>query len=277
MNKQPLIKWSGSKRSQSEEIIKYFPKEINTYYEPFCGGCSILKALLDDNSFNIKNYVCSDINKDLIDVFNCVKSNPIKIYNYYQELWDEMNLLSSQVEKKIFFEKIRKKFNQNHNPLDFMFIMRTTTNGMPRYNKKGEFNNSFHITRNGINPSTLKKIIDEWHIALNKHNVNFYTQSFKEIKPQKGDFIYFDPPYANCKGMYYCQFDNANLWQFLSQVNVPYILSYDGISGTQNNTYQIPESLYNEHLYIKSGNSSFKRIMGKDRNAIVYESLYIRY
>ena len=35
---QPVIKWSGSKRSQSSEIIKYFPKEIDTYYEPFCGG-----------------------------------------------------------------------------------------------------------------------------------------------------------------------------------------------------------------------------------------------
>lgn len=32
---KPIIKWSGSKRSQSEEIIKRFPKEIKTYYEPF--------------------------------------------------------------------------------------------------------------------------------------------------------------------------------------------------------------------------------------------------
>ena len=25
---QPFIKWSGSKRSQSQEILKYFPKKI---------------------------------------------------------------------------------------------------------------------------------------------------------------------------------------------------------------------------------------------------------
>ena len=41
-NFQPVIKWTGSKRSQSEEIIQYFPKEIDTYYEPCCGGASIL-------------------------------------------------------------------------------------------------------------------------------------------------------------------------------------------------------------------------------------------
>lgn len=33
---------------------------------------------------------------------------------------------------------------------------------MPRYNKNGEFNNSFHITRDGINTETLKKIIFQW-------------------------------------------------------------------------------------------------------------------
>ena len=36
---QPVIKWSGSKRSQANDILKFFPKQINTYYEPFCGGC----------------------------------------------------------------------------------------------------------------------------------------------------------------------------------------------------------------------------------------------
>ena len=40
---QPAIKWSGSKRSQANEIITYFPKEIDIYYEPFCGGASVLR------------------------------------------------------------------------------------------------------------------------------------------------------------------------------------------------------------------------------------------
>lgn len=37
----PCIKWSGSKRSQAEEIIKHFPEFIDTYYEPFVGGASV--------------------------------------------------------------------------------------------------------------------------------------------------------------------------------------------------------------------------------------------
>ena len=32
---QPIIKWSGSKRSQSEEIVNHFPKKIETYFVCF--------------------------------------------------------------------------------------------------------------------------------------------------------------------------------------------------------------------------------------------------
>ena len=42
-----LMKWSGSKESQSESILKYI-QEINfeNYYEPFVGGGSIFLNLL---------------------------------------------------------------------------------------------------------------------------------------------------------------------------------------------------------------------------------------
>ena len=73
---QPLIKWSGSKRSQASEIIKYFPKEIDTYYEPFCGGCSVLRTLLESN-IKVNRYICSDLNTELIELWRLIKSNPI--------------------------------------------------------------------------------------------------------------------------------------------------------------------------------------------------------
>ena len=46
---EPVIKWSGSKRSQAENILTYFPREIDTYYEPFCGGASVLRRLLSSD------------------------------------------------------------------------------------------------------------------------------------------------------------------------------------------------------------------------------------
>lgn len=273
---QPVIKWSGSKRSQSNDIIKYFPKDIDTYYEPFCGGASVLRALLESD-IKVKKYVASDINNDLIKLFIAIKNIPNDVYQHYEELWHSMNDgIDDKGYKKKFFEDVRERYNKYHNPLDFMFIMRTTTNGMPRYNQKGEFNNSFHITRNGINPDTLRKVIFDWSNILNEKNVEFRCCSFNEICPNDNDFLYLDPPYANTTGMYYGNFDNAHLFEWIRGLKCRWAMSYDGISGNENNTFAVPKDLYNEHIYLKSGNSSFKRTIGKDRNAMVYESLYIK-
>ena len=216
MKFQPVIKWSGSKRSQSEEIIKYFPKEIDTYYEPFCGGCSVLFQLLHSD-IKVKNYVCSDKNKGLIDLWNLIKVNPKLVSDSYSIMWNELNIDDNKERKKQYFYMVRERYNNTHNPTDFMFIMRTTTNGMPRYNNNGDFNNSFHVTRNGILPNKLEKIIYQWSEVLNKNNVEFINQEYNNIVTNKNDFVYLDPPYANTKGMYYVTIDYNILWDWLKQ------------------------------------------------------------
>ena len=70
---QPVIKWSGSKRIQANEILKYFPDNYDVYYEPFVGGGSILYAAQP------KNAVCGDICEPLIELWNYIKDNPIKL------------------------------------------------------------------------------------------------------------------------------------------------------------------------------------------------------
>lgn len=279
---QPVIKWSGSKRSQCEDILEYFPQNIETYYEPFCGGCSMLMGLMNSDIF-VKRYVCSDINKDLIALWEKVKYSPDEIYESYVKLWEELNKDNDIYRKRKFFEEQRKIYNETHNPLVFFFIMRTTTNGMPRYNQKGEFNNSFHVTRNGIKPELLKPILYEWSEKLRKNNVEFVHRSYEEIlgEVKEGDFIYMDPPYISANSMYMRGTINfADFFNFLKLLrnnNIKFALSFDGKSGNVDNTYNIPNDCYDIHTYIKSGNSSFKRTIGKNKNAIVYESLYLDY
>jgi DNA adenine methylase len=270
----PVIKWSGSKRSQSEDIIKYFPKSIDTYYEPFCGGCSVLRRVFDSD-ISVNNYVCSDINNDLISLWNEVKNNPVLIYNHYKVLWNELNSDNNNIRRKEYFNNIKKRFNDEKSPLDFMFIMRTTTNGMPRYNKNGHFNNSFHFSRPGINPEKLLKIINEWSYYLNKFNVQFICCSYNDIIAKENDFMYLDPPYANSNEMYYGIFNHEDLWNWLRKTKAKYVLSFNGKSGNIDKTYDVPKDIYRDHKYIISGNSSFKRILGNSNNSIVSESLYI--
>lgn len=272
---EPVIKWSGSKRSQAEKILSYFPDSIHTYYEPFCGGASVLRRLLTSD-ITVKEYVCSDINKGLIDLWNIIKNDHKVVGTYYRALWTELNKDDDKERKKAFFADVRERYNKEHNPLDFMFIMRTTTNGMPRYNKDGDFNNSFHVTRDGIIPDTLDNVLSEWGTLLKTKDVKFIACPYTDIQPTDKDYVYLDPPYANTKGMYYGAIDYERLWSWLRGLSCGYLLSFDGKSGTEDNTFAVPCDLYSKHEYIYSGNSSFKRTIGKSKDSIVYESLYIK-
>lgn len=276
-NFQPIIKWSGSKRSQTEEILNHFPSEINTYYEPFCGGASVLYGLMNNKNIKVKEFVCSDNNKDLIDLWNYIKIEKESLKNAYRELWSNLNSRPTQQEKKEYYEYVRENFNKTRTPFLFLFLNRTCFNGLIRYNSKGDFNTSFHLNRNGIHPDKLDKIIDEWSDLLVKNNVIFKCCSFQEITPDKNDFLYLDPPYAHTKGMYQeGEFNNGELFEYLKGLDCGYVLSYDGLSGNDNNMFPVPKQIYDSHILIKSGNSSFKRIKESNKNAMVYESLYIK-
>ena len=278
----PVIKWSGSKRSQAKEILKYFPKAIKTYYEPFVGGASILYALLQSD-IPVEHYICSDVNSDLISLYDVIKCNPDAVVAHYTKLWGELNANTDISYKKAYFETIRTRLNSEHNPLDFMFIMRTTTNGMPRYNSSGEFNNSFHVTRTGIYPQTLAEVVYDWSKLLNRYNVEFRCCSYEDIQPiDIADFMYLDPPYANTKGMYYGTIDYIALYSYIRNLPCGYAMSFDGkVSVADTNevidrTEFIPSDIYTDCKYIYSGNSSFRRVIGKSNHADVYESLYLK-
>ena len=172
--------------------------------------------------------MCSDLNSGLIDLWHEIINHPDLVSTYYEKLWYELNIDDNKQRKKEYFSKIRERYNNEHNPLDFMFIMRTTTNGMPRYNHDGEFNNSFHVTRNGIIPESSKK-------------VEFISCGYDEINPKTNDFVYLDPPYANTKGMYYGAIDYSKLWNWMRDLPCKYLLSFDGISGQDDNTFDVPK------------------------------------
>jgi DNA adenine methylase len=273
MKFQPVIKWSGSKRALSEEIIQYFPKEINTYYEPFCGSCSMLYQLLNSD-IKVNKYVCSDVNEELISYFKLVKDNPISIYEEYNKRWLNLTSFEDIKDKQIYYNQVRDSYNKTKNTYDFIFLTRTSANGLIRYNSKGEFNAPFHLTRNGINPETFKQIILEWSNKLNENNVEFVCCDYKNIKPKENDFMYLDPPYADTDSMYFGELQLEEFFTYLRELNCNYLLSFNGKRSNEDTTYDIPSDLYTKHIYMKSGNSGFKKLQQEIDK--VQESLYIK-
>lgn len=187
----PIIKWAGGKRRFTNQIISIIGNEFKNYYEPFVGGGAVLFAL------EAKNAKCSDINDELINFYNTVKTNPNELIN---EL--ENNFLPYHSSE--FYYKVRKldrdsiKFNsltQIQRAARFLYLNKTCYNGLWRVNRNGQNNVPFGRY---VNPKILcsEEIINASRY-FNDCNVTFEVNDYKVIanKVKPGDFVYFDPPY----------------------------------------------------------------------------------
>lgn len=274
---QPIIKWTGSKRHLADEIISNFPDEIDTYYEPFCGGASVLFKLLHSNR-RVTNYVISDTNEHLISVLNKVKLQPEDVLDHYRMLHYQLKNCDTDSNKADFYNEVRSVFNKDKNPLDFLFLTRTCTNGLIRFNQKGEFNTSFHHGRLGIQPEKYQRIVTYWSQKLNEYGVQIKVSDYCEVRPSENDFVFLDPPYLNTKAssMYGNSLDFENYCGFLKDLNCSYAFTFDGKSTKKDSTVSIDRELFDKHVYLSSQNSGMSRVLsGKGENE-VRESLYIR-
>lgn len=263
----PVIKWSGSKRSQAEIIRSFFPESYNTYFEPFIGGGSMLYAV------NPKTAICGDICEPLVMLWKEIKENPEHLATEYKKRWLEL-----QEDYQTYY-RVRDEFNKKQMPADLLFLSRTCVNGLIRFNANGEFNNSLHHTRPGILPEKLEIILNDWSKRI--QSTSFYAQDYELTtdSAKKGDIVYLDPPYFHTKGRYYGAIDFERFYCYLDSLNskgIKYILSFDGTRGDDNYVVELPKDLYVRHELIPSGNSSFKKVMDKE-NKKVFESLYLNW
>lgn len=270
------LKWTGSKRYIAKEIISYFPKKIDTYYEPFCGSASILIELLQSD-IKVKKYIISDINRDCIVTLKLVSHIPATLCSAYEGLWEYMKALKTIKEKQEYYNLIRKTFNEEKSiAAFFLFLNRTCYNGLIRYNSKGEFNTSYHVNRDGIEPKKLLKILWDFADLCRGKDIEFETKNYADINSVgENDFLYLDPPYSDTDKMYQNSFNKEEFYSWLGKQKCKYALSYNGKSSKQDNTQDIPKELFKQHLYMKKSKSSFDRLNKND--TIMEESLYLNY
>lgn len=265
---KPVIKWSGSKRSQSAVIKSFFPAAFGTYYEPFLGGGSMLYAMAPEKS------VCGDICKPLIDLWIEIRDRPENLAEEYEVRWKRL-----QSEGYTAYYAIRDDFNRAKSPYDLLFLSRTCVNGLIRFNDNGDFNNSLHYSRPGIHPDSLKRIIADWSSRIQR--TAFFSADYASVtaSAEPGDVIYLDPPYFHTKGRYFGTIDFGRFLEYLDDLNrrgIRFLLSHDGMRAGEDYTVALPKELYKRHELIPSGNSTFKKVIDKETQP-VFESLYLNY
>lgn len=195
MSAKPFIKWVGGKGKLISELEKYFPKKINRYYEPFVGGGALFFYL--QQTRNISYSQINDINHKLITAYNQIQRNPKKLILFLKKIEIDYKKLSLEEQREYFYKK-REFYNKENldkltTAAHLIFLNKTCFNGMYRENSKGEYNIPFGDQKN-------PNICDEENVmAVSKSlkNTKITSLPFEEsiIDCQKGDFIYFDPPY----------------------------------------------------------------------------------
>lgn len=178
---RPFVKWVGGKRSLLEEIHKHLPEKLNNYFEPFVGGGAVFFSIWD----RIDHATLLDGNFELVITYTSIKKEPL-------ELIKKLDQYAAKHSEEYFYA-VRKKMPKN--PLDiaarFIYLNKTCFNGLYRVNASGNFNSPIGKY---ANPDIVQREnILACHNALQKADILY--GDFSKIKPQKGDFVYFDPPY----------------------------------------------------------------------------------
>lgn len=200
---RPVLKYRGGKLNEIKYFKKYFPKEFDTYIEPFVGGGAVFFYLEQ------KKNIINDINNKLMTFYKQLKYDYPRMrkeLDYLQDVYDK-NQSEYEAQKAVvggdyvvnrneeLYYEMRHLFNYpNGKWLEgtvYFFINKTSYSGMIRYNAQGEYNVPFGRYKN----FNTKLIADKHHELLTRteiYNTDF-EKIFKMAKPE--DFMFLDPPY----------------------------------------------------------------------------------
>ncbi len=131
------------------------------------------------------------------------------------------------------YYRVRERFNDRHDPHDFLFLNRACFNGLVRFNKQGRFNTPFCRKPERFRPAYITKICNQVQQAADSmasKTWEFVCADWGEIlsEAREGDFVYCDPPYAGRFTDYFNAWTNedaANLEDGLKALPCPFLYS----------------------------------------------------
>ena len=268
------IPYQGSKRKIAPTILGYFPARISRLVEPFAGSAALTIAVAARNLAD--RYWINDLHSPLIDLWQEIVFRPEILAERYKRLWNDQ--LGNE---SAYYKMVRSRFNQQHDPADFLYLLARCVKAAIRYNANGEFNNSPDNRRKGARPMEMCWRVNQ-SSALLKGRTQFTSWDYKKVLDNctSTDLIYMDPPYQGVCGRinqrYLPKFDHDEFCSELAKLNennIMYAVSYDGRTGVKTYGPTLPEALNLICLEVYAGRSTQATLLG--RSDTTYESLYL--
>lgn len=179
-----FLKWAGGKYSVLDEVLAMLPAG-DRLIEPFVGsGTVFINA-------GFKRNLLGDVNPDLINLFNQLQGNPDAVIKTAYQL--ERGCISGKAHDAIRTEFNGREAHAVRHAALFLALMRTSYNGLCRYNQKGLFN----VGWNKKGEANYFPMDELAHFTGMQKEMTFMCAGFEDVIAQacEGDVVFCDPPY----------------------------------------------------------------------------------
>lgn len=177
----PFLKWAGGKRWLASKHPEIFPERFNNYIEPFLGGGAVFFHLKPNGG------ILSDVNPELINAYNAIRSD-------WKKIESSLNEHSRRHNDDYYYEERGRQRLKTHTKAgQLIYLNRTCWNGLYRVNLKGKFN----VPRGTKNAVCLQNDnFEEVSKLLQKMTIK--VSDFEPVidAAEAGDFVFIDPPYT---------------------------------------------------------------------------------
>jgi len=200
----PMLKWAGGKRRLINHIIPIMKQyKFNRYFEPFFGGGALFFATQPEQS------VLSDTNEELINCYLFVRD--------YPELVIEQLKTMKNTEKDYYRIRSQQPTDNLARAARVIYLTTLSFNGIYRLNLRGEFNVPYGHKIH-LNPCDEPRIMA---VSNALRNAQILCADFEVVveNAQKGDLIYFDPPYTIIHGNGFVKY-NSNVFTWEDQIRL---------------------------------------------------------
>ena len=178
---EPVLRWAGGKRwilPHLRNILKGV--DYDNYVEPFFGGGAVFFNIIHSPS------LISDANAELINTYNQIKERP-------DLLIEELSKLPQNKEQYLKIRKINYE-NDLLNAVRFIYLNKTSFNGLYRVNSKGEYNVPYGKKYFSIDG--LAKKIKNCSEKLKNTNIKNCDFDVALEHVNEKSLVYLDPPYT---------------------------------------------------------------------------------
>jgi DNA adenine methylase len=254
--KTQLLKWVGNKQKFAHEIIRHFPADFGTYFEPFIGSGAVMATLAP------RQAVGADTFAPLMEIWETLSCDPGLLKAWYRARFERY----SDGDRITRYETIRAEYNAAPNGADLLFLSRTCYGGVVRFRKKDGYMSTPCGAHSPISPAAFSRRVDLWHERLKC--AEFQCRDYRETMAQarEGDLVYCDPPYRDSQSILYGAqaFVLEELFTAIrscKERGVRVALSIDGTkkSGAHICPVDIPAGLFESEFQVNIGRSMLRR------------------